>query len=266
MGTALVAAATLGARCAYAGTLGEDELSAFAMRRMREKGIDVSPVETDAKARPVHSFIVVDRKSGGRNIFFDPSGLVERREFKVLEGAIRAARVLLVDHYDIGTHIQAVRVARKAGIPVVADFEEDKDPHFTELLESVDHLVLSLEFAKRLCLSRSPGAIARKLWIDGRKAVVITCGAEGCWFVTHENPAKSVHLPAFMVTAVDTTGCGDVFHGAYAAALSQGMNIAESLRFASAAAALKALSPAGRGFPTRLEINVLLQNNGSHHQ
>src|SRR6266853_1907463 len=68
--TALVAAARLGARCAYAGVLGEDELSNFVLGCLEQEGIDVGSVRRSRSAQPVHSHIVVDQRRGTRNIFF----------------------------------------------------------------------------------------------------------------------------------------------------------------------------------------------------
>src|SRR5436190_18584562 len=67
--TALVAGARLGSKCAYAGVLGTDELSAFAIDRMRHEGIDLSHLLHRAESRPVHSFIVVDETRQTRNVF-----------------------------------------------------------------------------------------------------------------------------------------------------------------------------------------------------
>src|SRR5690348_15723099 len=69
--TALVAAARLGARCAYAGVLGNDELSEFALNCLNKEGIDTSHVQRARAARPVHSNVVVVERRGTRNIFFD---------------------------------------------------------------------------------------------------------------------------------------------------------------------------------------------------
>ena len=89
--------------------------------------------------------------------------------------------------------------------------------------------------------------------------MVITCGGQGCrgLGMGYDIPFAQ---PAFPVEAVDTTGCGDVFHGAYAAALARGLPLAECLEFASAAAALKATRRGGQaGCPTREEIAAFLR-------
>jgi len=245
VGTALVAASRLGAKCAYEGALGDDELSVFAANEMRKEGIDLSRVENNPKAGPIHSYIIVGKDHGTRNIFFDYGRMVAPNHPAMFMETVRSARVLLIDHYDIARKIVAVRFAQEFGIPVVADFEGGGEEGFPELLERVDHLILSVDFARKLCGVESPAAIAVALWHDQRKAVVITCGSEGCWFVTGSNPTTPQHFPAFVVRPVGTTGCGDVFHGAYAAALARQLPFEECLRIASAAAALKAASPAG---------------------
>ncbi len=89
--------------------------------------------------------------------------------------------------------------------------------------------------------------------------MAVTCGAAGCWFLSPENP-RPQHQPAFAVEAVDTTGCGDVFHGAYAAALLRAMDTPARIRFAAAAAALKATRPGGQeGSPRDEELGRFLE-------
>jgi sulfofructose kinase len=100
-----------------------------------------------------------------------------------------------------------------------------------------------------------PAAAAKKLWTPERRAVVVTCGREGCWYVGREQPDVALHQPALKVEAVDTTGCGDVFHGAYAAAVVHGFDLPTAIRFAAVAAGLKATCRGGQaGIPNRLTV------------
>jgi len=84
----------------------------------------------------------------------------------------------------------AVRVAREAGVPVVADFERGEMPGFNDLLALVDHLIVSWEFAAWATSAGAPGEAAARLWNAGRRAVVVTCGAEGAWYVADGAPAR----------------------------------------------------------------------------
>jgi len=259
IGTALVAAARLGSRCAFEGTLGRDELSLFALEAMRREGIDLTRVARHNDAGPVHSCIIVGNDRGTRNIFFDRSRLFPPIRNGLRE-AVASARVLLVDHHDAEEKIAAIRHARERAIPIVADFEGTEEARFPELLAAVDHLILSHDFASRLGAGTSPAAILKSLWNPDRKLAAVTCGAKGVWYLTASDPTRPRRLPAFAIKAIDTTGCGDVFHGAYAAALARGLSIEESLRLAAASAALKAARPAGPdAIPRRREVERFLR-------
>jgi len=261
--TALVAAARLGSRCAYAGVLGEDELSRFVVERFRQEGIETGYVRRRPDARPVHATIIVDQSQNTRTILYDLDGAVGAAPDWPEEELIRAAGVLFVDNIGVEGMIRAARLARQAGIPVVADLESDQHPRFAELLALVDHLILSRDFAARLTGRSDPAAAANVLWTPERKAVAVTCGAAGCWYVDAARLGVLIHQPAFSVEVVDTTGCGDVFHGAYASALARGLDTSARIRFASAAAALKATRPGGQaGIPTRAAVEAFLRQQG----
>lgn len=254
-GVALLAAARLGARCAYAGRLGTDSASAFVEKAFAQAGIDTQHAPRAAEHRVVESTIVVATQTGTRNVFSHSPGHTGAHDTLPSADAIRAARVLLVDHHGIPGSIRAAGIARAAGRAVLGDFERDDDPRFRELLALVDHLILSESFARRITGAASPAEAAARLWSPDRQAVIVTCGGGGCWFA-HGGAAQ--HSPAFKVAVIDTTSCGDVFHGAYATALAAGMEVAGRIRFASAAAALKAARRSAEPLPTRAEVEALL--------
>jgi ribokinase len=256
--TALVAAARLGARCAYAGVLDEDEASRFVLDAFRREGIDVRHVVRRPGARPIHSTIIVDETRHTRTIFFDLAGAAGADPDAPAEEVIQSARVLYVDHFGIEGMTRAARVARAAGRAVVADLERNEWPGFAGLLSLVDHLIVSREFAQKLTGTEDPGRAVVQLALAGRQAAVVTCGPQGCWYLG-ESGGSPCHQPAFCVPTVDTTGCGDVFHGAYAAALARQLPLPERVRFASAAAALKAMRPGGQaGIPSWSAVEAFL--------
>jgi ribokinase len=262
-GIALIAASRLGAKCAYAGVLGRDEFSRFALGHLKSEGIKLKYLRLREGARPVHSYIVVDCAKRTRNIFCDATGAVGADSNWPPEAVIRSARVLFVDHFGIPGMIRAARIARRAGIPVVADLEKNVGEGFSTLLRLVDHLIISRSFAARLTGERTPTRAAKKLWASQRSVVVITCGEQGSWHLSAENPGKPVHHPAFKVNVVDTTGCGDVFHGAYATALAEGKTLDARIRFAAAAAALKATKPGAQtSIPSRRLVEKFLAGDG----
>jgi sulfofructose kinase len=91
--------------------------------------------------------------------------------------------------------------------------------------------------------------------------VAVTCGDKGCCSVSENSGLEPRYHPAFAVTAANTTGCGDVFHGAYAAALARGDSLEDRLIFASAAAALKA---SGRDIPDLRAVQDFLSKHREH--
>jgi ribokinase len=259
---ALAAAARSGAHCAYAGMLGHDDISRYIEAELRREGIDTGPVIYRDDAQPVHAVIIADMTHSTRNIFYEVKGRIGADDHHPAPDVIRRARVLFIDDYNITGNLRAAAIARDAGIPIVADFERGHVPQFGDLLSLVDHLILSAGAAMRISGADDPAQAVQRLWALGRGVVVVTCGAAGCWYMDadHLEPA---HQAAFPVTAVDTTGCGDVFHGAYAAALARDWPLAQRIIFASASAALKASRPGGiAAIPTLAQTRHFLDSMG----
>ncbi|MBA4149473.1 MAG: hypothetical protein H0X66_15275 [Verrucomicrobia bacterium] len=259
---ALLAAARLGGKTAYAGVLGRDDHSRFARREMKNEKINLRHLHISTKHfPPVHSFVVVDSQNHTRNVFSHRAVPYQMPRNWPPREVIEAARVFYVDHSDVVAMIRGARIARKAGIPVVADLERISDPRFTELLELIDHLILPRKTAFQLSGETEPEKVLRKLWdATSRRFLGVTFGKEGCWFIDASEPTKIKHQPIFKVEVLDTTGCGDVFHGAYAWALSQGLPPEERIRMATGVSALQATKlGAQAGVPTLRELNRFLQ-------
>lgn len=255
--TALVAAARLGCRCAYAGVTGTDENSDFALKAMAAEGIRTDLARRRPAARVFHSIVIVD-DSGARTLFCDARDVVGAGDDWPAEEVIASARVLFVDPVGAAGMVRAATAARAAGVPTVADIEQTASWPVEELMSLVDHLVVPERFAQERTGRGNPGPAAEALLQPHHRAVVVTCGDRGSWFVG-EDMSKAAHQPAFPVRAVDTTGCGDVFHGAYAAGLVKGMDLAARVRFASAVAALKARRRGGQaGCPDLAEVEAFL--------
>lgn len=244
VGRALAAASRLGGRCAYVASLGADDLSAFATRALSQIGVNVSLVRHRPGAGPVHSVIITDITTGTRNIFFDESRAVGPALADITADLLQEASVLVVDHVFTRPAIAACEMARQLGIPTVGDIEGKPTPQKDELAAVVDHLIVPRSFAAEVTGAAQPEEMARLLHRrHPRSCTAVTCGSDGCFFAAADGPVR--HQPAYRVPAVDTTGCGDVFHGAYAWALSQGRTVAGCIETASAAAAAFAARPAG---------------------
>jgi sugar/nucleoside kinase (ribokinase family) len=263
-GTALVAAARLGMKTAYAGVLGTDQLSTYLSESMKEQGVDMSHALRRPGVYPIHAVIIVDETSHTRNVFVDLSGSSGADASHPPEELLRSTKVLFVDHIGVPGMIRAATICRKHNIPIVADFERVPTPEFAQLLDLVGHLIVSQSFAEKLTGQSNPAVACLALWQAQRDTVVVTAGAAGAWYLSKGMQSQVQHQPAFQASIVDTTGCGDVFHGAYAAALAERLPLSQRIIFASAAAALKATKPGGQsGIPNRATVNAFLKQQQS---
>jgi sulfofructose kinase len=256
-GNALVAAARLGAACAYAGRLGTSPEARLIAEAFIRENVDVQHATREPADGVVKSTIIVGTRTHTRNVFSRRTGLTGAHESRPSADLLRAARVLVLDHHAGAGGVRAARIARDAGIPVVADFERTDAPELAQLLELTSHLIVPESFARAWTGQPSAAEAAAALSASGRPATIVTCGAAGGWY--SEGASEPLPYQPFEVAAVDTACCGDVFHGAYAAALVRGMALKKRLRFAAAAAAIKATRPGGqRGFPTAADVTAFL--------
>jgi sulfofructose kinase len=172
--------------------------------------------------------------------------------------------VLVYVRWPEGAALMLAR-ARAAGLPAVLDADVPLPPgsalprvatHVAFSLPGLrDHLGLAADAP--LEADACAAALQRVARETGAWCAV-TMGAEG---VLHGRAGAIVHSPAFRVTAVDTLGAGDVWHGAFALALAEGADETTAVRAASAAAAIKVTRPGGRaGAPTRAERDALLSS------
>ncbi len=246
--TALVAAARLGATAAYCSVLGQDDLSRVALSELEREGVDCSPVIRRAGAGPARAVIIVNPSAGQRTILYSLAGETQPRPDEIGEDLVAACRVLLLDQHAGEGGLRALELAEAHDIPCVADLEHVERPASRELLRRAGHLIIGTALAREISGESEPAAMVRSLAGPRRACCAVTDGERGCWYAERDGDVR--HVPACRVTVADTTGCGDVFHGAYAACLARGLGAPEAIRVSSAAAALKATQPGGRtGIP-----------------
>ncbi|NQU74691.1 MAG: hypothetical protein HQ546_00075 [Planctomycetes bacterium] len=260
IGTALAAACRLGRRCAYAGVLGDDDLSRAVKAALAGAGVDCRFIQHDPMARPVHSIVIIDDLAHTRNIFFDIAGVLPLPAEAITRRLIGSAKVLLIDHLWVDSNIRAAALARALGIPTVADMEIRDAKRASELMALVDHLILPYEFASAYTgLTEIRDILANLHQMHVRACTAVTLGSRGCYYIS--GGSNEVHqVPAFDISPVETIGCGDVFHGAYAAALAESKDVHQCLLYATAAAGTYASRPSGWQFlPTEEDVAPLLR-------
>lgn len=254
-GTALRACAALGVRAAYAGVLGRDADSQFVIAALAAAGVQVDMARRDAAAAPIRCTVIVDGQAR-RTVLYDLAGAVGPTKDWPPAEVIASCRVLLVDPLGVEGMLRAAQLARAAGIAVVADLEGPASAQVRRLARLADHLIVSRAFAAALSGVHDPPLQVQAL-ARAHRNVVVTCGRQGAWYAHRSESPKPLHVPSFRVPELDTTGCGDVFHGVYAALLAEGVDMAERVRRSAAAAALWAGRMHDQPLPTPEEIDAL---------
>jgi len=255
-GTAMAAVAALGGRAKVFGRVGDDDFGGKILTEFRQQGVDTSGLQVLPGVTSQFAFCLAHRPTGRRTVFFK-AGTYERMGAGELDlAAVTDCRALLVDHHHMGAAIEAARCARVRGLPVVGDIERVL-PGAEDFVTAVTHPIVPRRFLREFTGEEDLVAGVRRLQERGLELVIVTQGEEG---VTAFVGDEQLHQPAFAVEPiVDTTGAGDVFHGAFAYGLALGHELAENLRFAAAGAALSCRALGGRGaLPTRAEVEALL--------
>ena len=251
--TAVLAAARLGLRAAYAGAVGDDARADAVLAPLVHAGVDVSRVVRVTGAATRAALILVERRTGERSVLGQRDEKLGEAGAELARLAPGEARLLLLDATDLALATALAERARAAGVPVVLD-RDAPAPGFERLLAQVDFPVVSRGFAEA-AYGGAEAALAR-LAALGARLPVVTLGAEGA---LARADGRLLASPACAVHVVDTTGAGDAFHGAFAWGLLQGLGAAELLRAANAAAAFACTGPGAQGaLPDERELRTLL--------
>lgn len=243
---ALVTLARLGASVGFVGRVGDDEAGEFMRGGLRDEGVDLECLQIERGASSGQCIILVHEQTGKRSICMFP-GTVSEIDADALDLAyLCAGKFLHLDGYSPRAALRAARGARKAGIRVCLDaggFSPD-----IEALIACSDVVIASEQCARAAGEGNYRAGAARLLAAGPTLVTVTLGAEGSFTKTG---TCEFHCSAFPVAVIDTTGAGDVFHGAYLFGLSRQWEVARIVQFASAAAAIKCTRLGGRaGIPS----------------
>jgi sugar/nucleoside kinase (ribokinase family) len=242
--SAMVACARLGLRTKYIGTVGDDERGRIQMESLLASGVNTDHVQRRAGCPNQSGYIVIDASTGERTVLWRRPECLRIRPEEIAPEQIAGARMLLIDGHDTPAVAHAAAIARRAGIPVTVDV--DTIYHgFDRVLPNVDYLIASSEFPGQWTSERDPFRALEKIQNEyGMRVAGMTLGSHGA-LVRAEG--RFVYSPAFVVNCLDTTGAGDVFHGAFCYAVLEGMAMREALDFSNAMAALNCMALGARG-------------------
>lgn len=241
--SAIVACRRWGLAARYVGKIGDDPAGALQRREMEREGVEahwIVPPGIPSQS----SFTLVDQSSGERTILWQRDSRIALRPDDLRREFILNSKCLLVDGHDTEASALAARWAHEELIPVVGDFD-NLYPGVEDLLRVVGFPVTSKAFPERLTgekdLLKSLPAIHGEFKC---RLIAATLGAQG---VLAWDGKRFLQSPGFKVQAVDTTGAGDIFHGAFCYGFVQHWSVEETLEFSCAAAALNCTAPGARG-------------------
>ncbi|MHC4600448.1 MAG: carbohydrate kinase family protein [Planctomycetota bacterium] len=248
--TALVALSRWGISTTFAGVIGDDEFGGKIRSSLEEEGVDTAGVLVREGCESQFAFIVAERGSGRRTIFWRrPTGPPPKPAEIDLE-AVREARLVHTDGIFPEASLVACREAKKAGRLVSVDAGSMREG-MLELAQLSDFYIASETFARAFLGEDDPVRACLELSKLGPPLACVTLGAEGYVAVTD---GRRLEGKAHPVEAVDTTGCGDVFHGGFLFGALSGWETEKSLDFGAWAASRVALRLGGRaGIPARAE-------------
>jgi len=257
-----VAARRLGAEVRFIGCVGDDTFGPELRQGLAAEGIGVAGLATVAGLNSGTAVIVVD--AAGRNQIAVASGANMRLTVdwigRFVADIAWAQIVICQLEVPLDTVLWTLRMARQHGAVTILN-PAPAQPLPAEIWPLVDYLTpneIEAAHVSGLALSglSEAGQVARALLARGPRVVILTLGEHGAFLGTADHMA---HVPAFPVTAVDTTAAGDAFNGALAVALGAGQRLDLAVRFANAAAGLACTQPgAQNALPVRAQVEALL--------
>ncbi|OGO34090.1 MAG: ribokinase [Chloroflexi bacterium RBG_16_54_18] len=252
-----VAASRLGAQVRIIGRLGADNFGDALLNTLMHDGVDTQYISRDTAAATGVALITVS--AAGQNTIVVASGANARlsiQDLEAAEAAFQTAQILVTQlESPVPVISRAIELARHYGVKTILN-PAPAQPLEARLLEQIDYLIPNEHELALLSGSNDLKTGIGNLQKLGVKNLIVTLGENGAMVVKDK---ESRHIPAFKVEAVDTTAAGDAFVGAFAVALTQGLDVFQAVRWGNAAGALAATLPGAQpSLPTRITLDGLL--------
>jgi len=261
--TALVAVSRLGGRTAMIDSIGDDWAGGLVLHDFQSEGVGTETVEIHRKHTTSVSNILVSAASGARAIMHLSGSAPEPSLSESQKSAIRSAEIIHISGRYWKACMQAIDLAKEYNIRVSFDGGADRfKPEMRTLVPSTDICIVARDFAKKYTGKAEPSVSVASLIEEGPEIAVVTDGVNGSWICTKEG--LSFHQPAFLFSnTVDSTGCGDSYHGAFLAGLIKGLSVEKTAVLASAVSGMNTQYLGGRsGIPNFKGVAKFLSDKG----
>jgi sugar/nucleoside kinase (ribokinase family) len=267
-----VALARLGLPTAFTGAVGDDGYGRYVRDDLKNEGIDVAGLCTISDAFTPMVIAMIDPDGERHIVVWPPERGADNRlkpdhiDHRQIAGAawLHTSGMCLRASPVREAVLHAMRIASEAGVPVSLDLNlrlelwgwRDNIRETIERAIALSNVVFGSAEEEIVPVARVASVEAAAHIISGGKRIVVARrGQDGALAAS---PGGTQHAPVFAVTPVDQLGAGDAFNGGFIVARLAGHDVAESLRWGNAVAALKITQPSARGLPSRAEVEALL--------
>jgi sulfofructose kinase len=254
--TAIVCCSRLGLKAKYIGTIGDDLRGNIQRESLEGTGVDTSSLIVRENCPNQTAYILIDERTGERTVLWQRAECLRLKPSEIRDEDIASARMLHIDGYDIDAAAHAAKVAREHNVPVSIDVDTPY-PGFEKVMKYLDYLVAGSGWPAKWTKEQDPFKALGKIQAEyGMRVAAMTLGEFGSLALFQ---GRWYYSPAFEVTCADTTGAGDVFHGAFCYAMLAGMQMEKALEFSNAAAAINCTAIGARGhIPLLSEVEALI--------
>ncbi len=259
--TAMVAAAKLGARTAMVDVLGDDICGDMIIREFRDHGVSTEFLSiADGEESSIAS-VMVNRDNGERSIVFTPGSASEIPVMDIPPEILCGTKIIHINGRHINSCLRICETADEYEVKISFDggagrYREELD----RFIPLTDIFIAAKNFTDSFTGETDIKWAAEYILNKGPELVVITDGINGSWIYTEAG--ESFHQPAYIIdNVIDTTGCGDCYHGAFLYCLINELDLKEAASFASAAASLNTQALGGRtALPDACDVNKFLED------
>jgi sugar/nucleoside kinase (ribokinase family) len=253
--TAMVTMARLGMRPAIVAVVGDDIFGEFIVSELKKERVETSYIIKKRGHTTAIASGWIEKGTGRRTIVLDLK--IDIRPGDINSKNLPGVKAVHLDGRYLPACIKVARWAKSKGIPVVFDIGSMRND-VTDILPMVDHLVCAENYALPYTGTKRPEKAIERLREICSGTIVVTSGTKGS--IGFSGETEFVYQKAYRVKTADTTGAGDVYHGAYIVGLLMRRDLRIRMELASAAAAIKCTRPGGRaGIPTLGQVRAFLK-------
>lgn len=255
--TALATLAIFGIPTRFIGKVSDDYFGNFIKKGLSNLGVDISMMITQPDKVSPFSFSAVVSSRETRAIFWTKGNINQINTNEIdIDKILDNAKFLLLDGNYPEIQIPIAEEAKNRGIGIIMDAGSFKEG-FGDLIPLTDYLVASEQFATEVTPAAEIENSLKDLKKFGPKICIITSGDEGSIGIGEDG--KTIKMPSYEVEVVDTTGAGDVYHGAFIYGIIQNWDLKKTMKFATIAAGLKCRFIGGRaGIPTLSKVEEIM--------